>query len=85
MSAMIDDRTPIEKVADLAVVVAKGVSQQTEHIMHILKTMGDLADVLTAMEASNALLEARVQFLEADNGDPLDCHSGECDRDHGNG
>ena len=60
--------TPLENVQKMTLFLADAADDQADTNRHIIETLKELVVLLEKMEASNALLEARVQFLEATNG-----------------
>ena len=57
----------LAKVQRLALLLADQADDQAATTTKITDVLLDITKLLESMDASNALLEARVQMLEADN------------------
>ena len=61
------ERTPMETLQKLTLLLADQIEDQSDINDEMIKALSEVVELLTKMEAANGLLEARVQFLEANN------------------
>lgn len=61
------ERTPMETLQKLTLLLADQIEDQSDINDEMIKALSEVVRLLTTMEAANGLLEARVQFLEANN------------------
>ena len=59
--------TDMENVQKAVILLMDQASDQRDTNTSVLEVVSDIVKVMESMDASNALLEARVQMLEADN------------------
>ena len=61
-------KAAMENVQKLVLLLTDKAQDQGDMIIQILDVIADIADLMIASDAAAALLEARVQFLEANDG-----------------
>ena len=60
--------TDMENVQKAVILLMDQASDQRDTNTSVLEVVSDITKLLESMDASNALLEARVQMLEAQDG-----------------